>query len=102
MSSERFSACSSIDSRDTPRSSRLLKERTIDAPTMKRKLGKTRSVSVHPFHAEWRSCAYETRPSPALLTRIMSATVRPRRTSNDSSRSRGLALDLSNGPVAIW
>ncbi len=47
--------CSAKVRRDWPRASRDCSERMMDAPTRKRKLGKTKSVRVKPFQGEWSS-----------------------------------------------
>jgi hypothetical protein len=62
-------------------------ERTEEAPTRKRKLGKTRSARVQPFQSAWRSGGKTWSGSPGLLTRIMRATVAPRRMSTEIKRA---------------
>ena len=51
---------------------------------MKQKERKTKSQGVSPFHAECCKGAYDTLP-PALLTRIIPATVMPLSASSDKS-----------------
>ena len=56
----------------------------VEIPMMNRKKGKTKSQGVSPFHAECCKGAYDTLP-PALLTRIIPATVMPLSASSDKS-----------------
>ena len=56
----------------------------VEIPMMNRKKGKTKSQSVSPFHTECCKGAYDTLP-PALLTRIIPATVMPLSASSDKS-----------------
>src|ERR1700722_2210548 len=70
-------------------------EKTMDAPTTKRNVGKTRSVAVKPFHSAWRISVHAPSP-PGLFTMIMKAMVRPRSTSTDNRR-RGAETIV--GPV---
>src|ERR1700722_14549927 len=70
-------------------------EKTRDAPTTKRNVGKTRSVAVKPFQSAWRIWVHAPSP-PGLFTMIMKAMVRPRRTSSDSRR---LGAETIAGPV---
>src|ERR1700679_3396615 len=67
-------------------------EKTMDAPTRKRKVGKTRSVRVQPFQGEWSRGAKTWDQSPGSLTRIIKAMVMPRRRSTESTRG---------GPVMV-
>ena len=61
----------------------LANANAIEAPTQKRKNGKTRSHGVHPSHAACLSGGKILDHDPGLLTIIMKATVRPLRTSKD-------------------
>lgn len=62
----------------------LFNEIYVEIPMMNRKKGKTKSQGVSPFHAECCKGAYDTLP-PALLTRIIPATVMPLSASSDKS-----------------
>ena len=68
-------------------------ENTIDTPTTKRNVGKTRSVAVNPFHEAWRICFHAPAP-PVLFTMLMKAMVTPRSTSSESSRFEAEPLPL--------
>src|SRR5436190_18945248 len=59
----------------------------MDAPTMKRNAGKTRSANVKPFHGAWASVEYVWVASPGVLTMIIPAMARPRNASSDRSRT---------------
>src|ERR1700723_2192137 len=64
------------EARVTPRARRDSVEKTIDAPTRKRKVGKTRSVGVNPFH----SACFEAGPMYTLeqrsrCERVLSARI---------------------------
>jgi hypothetical protein len=65
------------------------------APTINMKNGKTRSVGVHPFHAECFNGGYTKLQLPGLFTTIIRATVNPRNTSSATSLFV-LSIDLSN------
>lgn len=62
----------------------LFNEIYVEIPMMNRKKGKTKSQGVSPFHTECCKGAYDTLP-PALLTRIIPATVMPLSASSDKS-----------------
>src|SRR5262245_12997768 len=68
---------------------------------MKRKNGKTRSVGVHPCHGAWRSAPYcvASPHAPGLLTTIIAAIVRPRKTSRE--RRRGGPHDWLAGAKTV-
>src|SRR6202789_3864623 len=78
--------------RQLPFAARASSEKMMEAPTRKRKVGKTRSVRVQPFQGAWSRGAKTWSQSPGSLTRIMKAMVRPRRRSTE--RTRG-------GPVMV-
>src|SRR4051794_37926996 len=82
----------------SPRARRELSERCVVIPTMKRKNGKIRSVGVHPFHSACSSGGKIALHVPGLLTSSMPATVRPRKTSSESRRSR---LGASGATVEV-
>ena len=71
----------------SPFLSRASSEKTVDAPTRKRNIGNTTSVSVHPFHGAWSSCENVCPQSPGSFTRIINAMVMPRSMSTDSIRT---------------
>ncbi len=56
-------------------------------PVMKRKNGNTRSAGVQPCHLACRRGSYTHDQLPGVLTRIISATVKPRKTSSACKRS---------------
>lgn len=58
-------------------------EKAMDTPTQNRKKGKTRSHGVHPSQAACLNGGKTVLHEPGLLTRIISATVIPRKTSNE-------------------
>src|SRR5665213_2225119 len=58
----------------------------MEIPTRKTKVGKMRSVAVHPFQTACRNCEYACSSSPLLFTRIMKAIVMPRITSSETRR----------------
>src|SRR5579871_3432300 len=58
----------------------------IDTPTMNRNDGKTRSVAVQPSQGACFSGSYTACHDPGLLTRIIPASVIPRKASSESSR----------------
>src|ERR1700735_4054796 len=82
-----------------PRLKRDSSEMTVVTPTRKRKVGKTRSVGVQPFHAECSKGQYAW--PPLLLTMIMKAMVMPRSTSRDSIRAEVAVAGRSTETVAI-
>jgi hypothetical protein len=75
-------------------------ERCVVMPTMKRKNGKMRSVGVQPCHLACCSGGKIALQLPGSLTRSIPATVRPRKMSRDSNRSRvGLrGATVDSGP----
>jgi hypothetical protein len=64
----------------------------MEFPTTKRKVGKTRSVRVKPFHSAWSNGEKVVDPLPGLFTTIIKAISRPRKTSRD--RYRFLSVDM--------
>jgi hypothetical protein len=52
ITAERLRSCKSNFDLDVPFCNRLVMESTAEKPIAKIKKGKTRSVGVHPFHAE--------------------------------------------------
>src|SRR3569833_2850750 len=77
----------------SPRARRASRESCVVTPTMKRKNGKIRSVGVQPNHGACSSGSEIDVQLPGLFTRSMPATVIPRNTSSD--RSRSCAGDLA-------
>src|SRR5271155_285005 len=71
--------------RGTPAAMRFPKDSVIATPTIHRNVGKTVSVMVHPFQAEWLSGAYDFGP-PALFTITIRAMVAPRSASSATRR----------------
>src|SRR3981081_64235 len=72
---------------ESPRARRDCREKMMDAPTRKRKLGKTKSGRGKPFQGAWSGLVCVGAQSPGSLTRIMRAMVRPRRTSMERTRA---------------
>ena len=64
----------------------LAKEKAIATPTQKRKKGNTRSVGVQPVQGACFNGGKMWLQEPGLLTRIIPATVIPRRTSRATYR----------------
>jgi len=64
----------------------------MEFPTTKRKVGKTRSVNVKPFHSACNNGEKEVEPFPGELTMIIKATSRPLKTSRE--RYLFLSLDM--------
>src|SRR2546426_3185662 len=56
------------------------------APIANSRNGNTRSVGVHPSHVACSSGQYPASQVPGVLTRIIAAMVRPRKTSSASRR----------------
>ena len=75
----RRTVCRKIDCLDAPCARRAGVEKTVETPTRNRKVGKTRSVGVKPFHAACFIAQYAFWPSPLLLTMIMKPMVSPRK-----------------------
>lgn len=63
-----------------------LKENHVDAPVMKTKDGKTKSVGVKPCHLACSSMLKAIDQSPGVLTIIIKHIVMPRKISRDSKR----------------
>src|SRR5579859_6031567 len=77
----------------------LLKLKAMAQPTANRKDGKTQSAPVKPNHLAWTSQGKGCAPGPGVLTTIIRATARPRKTSRDRKRSAGLAMGPSLGAI---
>jgi hypothetical protein len=60
-----------------------LKTNAIAFPTAKRKKGNTKSVGVQPCHGACSKGGYIYFQDPGLLTKIIKATVAPRKTSSE-------------------
>jgi len=64
----------------------------MEFPTTNKKVGKTRSVSVKPFHSAWSKGENVVEPRPGELTMIIKATSNPLKTSKE--RYLFLSLDM--------
>src|ERR1700746_1509409 len=68
-------------------------EKMMETPTRKRKLGKTKSGRVKPFHLAWSVWAGVWTQTLGSVTRIMRAMVRPRSTSTERTRVGAAAVN---------
>tara|TARA_R110000744_G_scaffold192013_3_gene311176 strand:- start:1466 stop:1687 length:222 start_codon:yes stop_codon:yes gene_type:complete len=55
----------------------------MEFPTTNKKVGKTKSVKVKPFHSAWSKGENVVDPRPGELTIIIKATSRPLKTSRE-------------------
>lgn len=64
----------------------LVKASTIETPTMNKKNGKIKSVGVQPCQGACCNGPYIYDQEPGLLTKIIAATVAPRKKSKETKR----------------